>query len=101
MTIRALFKIDSIEKHERHTGYERNEDGTVDRSKPTISKHATVRLSAVVPDHHPEGKHLEHPNYQVWRSGIAGTLILNNVDEEIAAGLENGKEYAIDISRAP
>jgi hypothetical protein len=100
MSLRVLFKIDAIEKHERHTGYERKEDGSLDRSKPTVAKYATVRLSAVVPDVDAKGAHLAHPNYQVWRSGIAGTLILNNVDESIAAALKNGAEYAIDLSPA-
>lgn len=98
MGIRVLFKIDAIESHARHTGYERNEKGEVDRSKPTVSKFATVRLSAVVPDVQPKGEHMEHPNYQVWKQGIAGTLILSNVDESVAASLQNGQEYAIEIT---
>lgn len=100
MTIRVLFKIDRIERHSCHTGYERNDDGSPNRAKPTVSKYATVRLSAVVPDVHPEGDHMKHPNYQVWKQGIAGTLILNNVDEAIADGLQEGREYSIEINSA-
>lgn len=98
MGLRVIFKIDAIESHARHTGYERNEDGSLNRSKPTESKFATVRLSAVVPDVQPKGEHMAHPNYQVWKQGIAGTLILSNVDESIAASLQNGQEYAIEIT---
>lgn len=97
MTI-VVFKVDRIETHKSHTGYERNEDGSVDRSRPTIATYSTVRMSAVVPDVHPEGEHLNHQNYQVWKQGIAASLVMNNVDEAVASGFQEGREYSIDIS---
>jgi hypothetical protein len=101
MIVRVLYKVDSIEKHERHIGYETNEDGSPNRAKPVSAKLATVRMSVVVPDVHPQGQHLEHPNYQVWKSGIAGTQILNNIDEAVADTFRIGQEYFCEMSLAP
>jgi hypothetical protein len=97
MGFRVIFKIDQIDKNERHTGYERDEKGVMDRSKPIVEAFATVRLSAVEPH---EDKDRQHLNNQVWAGRISGNLVLTNVSMEIAEKLRNGHEYIVDVSPA-
>ena len=97
MSVRVLFKVDSVDLTQRHSGYERDENGAQDRSKPTVETHATVRLSAAEPAHDHKG---EHANTAVWKGRISGNITLLGVSEAIAAGLKNGQEYYIDITPA-
>ncbi|HEY6927441.1 MAG TPA: hypothetical protein VI653_28460 [Steroidobacteraceae bacterium] len=98
MGFRVLFKIDSITADQRHVGYQRTEDGQVDRSKPVVETSATLRLSAVEPARDPDR---QHPNNQVFIGRISGNLVLTNVSMDVASQLENGHEYFIEVSQAP
>lgn len=98
MGIRILFKIDAINKDERHVGYQKTDDGQIDRSKPIVETSATLRLSAVEPAQDPKREHL---NSQVFAGRISGNLTLTNVSMDVANQLENGHEYYIDMSQAP
>jgi len=98
MGFRVLFKIDSINEDKRHVGYQRTDDGQVDRSKPVVETSATVRLSAVEPAKDPERQHL---NNQVFVGRISGNLVLTNVSMDVASQLENGHEYFLEVSQAP
>lgn len=98
MGFRVLFKIDAINKDERHVGYQKTADGQIDRSKPVVETSATLRLSAVEPHKDPDRQHL---NNQVWAGRISGNLVLTNVSMDIANTLENGHEYFLEVSQAP
>jgi len=90
--MRIIMRVGHIAMDGRHVGYELDERGVADRSKPLIERTATVRMSVVDPDG------TGHPNRQVWKGvRISGDLTLTGIDQALAAGFKEGGEYPIDI----
>ncbi len=93
MTIRMLFRVDSIDSNERHVGYGNDEEGKVDRSKILRAQTATVSLTPVDP-----GSDKDHPNFAHWGPNAQGRVLLNHVLPEVAEQLATGHEYFVDIA---
>jgi hypothetical protein len=103
MTVRVLFKVDSIASTEHHVDYERDEHGFPQRTKPTTQRTTTINLSVVDPGHDPKKL---HQNSALWKNRPSGRLVLTDVDDAVIAALipagvdklQSGTELAIDIS---
>ena len=95
MSVRAKFKVDSIELQQYTTGYEQKPGGGDDYSKPIKKTMYSVRMSPVYGNGDPD-----HENTKFWKASPSGSLVLGTINEEAAGQFELGKEYYLDFSAA-
>ena len=96
MSVRAKFRVDSIERTGYTSGYEKLPDGiTEDYSKPIKTELHTVKLNPVYGNGNPE-----HENTKFWKASPSGSFTLGTVNPEAAKQFILGEEYYIDITPA-
>ena len=94
-TVRAKFKVDSIERSGYTNGYQDGPDGKPDYSKPIKTELHTVKLSPVYGNGDPN-----HENTKFWKASPSGELRLGTVNPDAAKVFELGKEFYVDFTPA-
>lgn len=100
MSVRAKFKVDSIE-YSMQSQATRNSDGTYAKNDTggyiyEQTKMATIKMSPVSANNDPN-----HENSKFWSASPGGSFIMNCVNAAATEQLVIGEEYYFDISPAP
>lgn len=93
MTVRAKFKVDTIERGLTSVATGDKDENGLDVYAPKEIQ--TVVMSPVYGNGDPN-----HENTKFWQYSPSGTLRLGTVNESAASYFELGEEYYIDFTRA-
>lgn len=94
-SVRAKFKVESIERTGYINGYQKDASGKDDYSKPIKTELHTVKLSPVYGNGDPN-----HENTKFWKASPSGSLSLGTINPEAAKVFELGKEFYVDFTPA-
>lgn len=91
MSVRAKFKVDSIERHNNPTSI-KQQDGSYE-TKP--GEMHSIKLSPVYANNDPK-----HENSKFWAASPSGQLTLGCANPEATKYFDLGGEYYIDFTKA-
>lgn len=95
MTVRAKFKVDSIERQAHNSYPHKDESGRPDYKRPVPGELHTIKMSPVYGNNDPN-----HENTKFWEASPSGSLTLGTVNAAAVAQFELGAEYYIDFTKA-
>ena len=95
MSVRAKFKVDSVERGVQISRYDKNSEGDLIYSRPIKVEQQTIKMSPVYGNGDPE-----HENSKFWKYTPSGSLVLSAWHVEAGNQFVVGNEYYLDFTPA-